>query len=229
MDPNVGAAYNDVNDNNSDVDNIGGYADAMTMRPYHHGNLRSVLLEAALAVLRERGVDALSLRELAREIGVSHAAPSRHFKDKQDLLDAIAIAGFERLGDALEKARTTDGDFTAQLRATSKAYVDFAVNDAPLLAVMYGRNHDPGVSEKLRTASRKFVESAPGLIVEGQRSGQVRQGNVERIALVFFVAVHGFASLRSSGVLPPDDKALDDLVEDVLRAIGPDKHSTAIS
>ena len=67
-----------------------------TARPYHHGNLRPALLGAAERALA-RGRE-LSLRELAREIGVSHAAPRRHFADKQALLDALALDGFERLG-----------------------------------------------------------------------------------------------------------------------------------
>src|SRR5947209_2974095 len=67
-------------------------------RPYHHGNLRAELLAAAEQTVRERGVEALSLRELARRVGVSHGAPRRHFADRQALLDALAQAGFDRLG-----------------------------------------------------------------------------------------------------------------------------------
>ena len=73
-------------------------ADQPSERPYHHGNLRSALLAAAERTVRERGVQDLSLRELAREIGVSHGAPRRHFPDRQALLDALAESGFERLG-----------------------------------------------------------------------------------------------------------------------------------
>ena len=81
----------------------------MDARPYHHGNLRTALLEAAERTLRERGVQALSLRELAREVGVSHGAPRRHFPDRQALLDALARAGFERLGRRAARARRGAG------------------------------------------------------------------------------------------------------------------------
>src|SRR5919202_1039639 len=74
----------------------------VSTRPYHHGNLRSALLAAAEGALA-RGEE-LSLRSLAREVGVSHAAPRRHFADKQALLDALAEDGFERLGAALAAA-----------------------------------------------------------------------------------------------------------------------------
>ncbi len=76
----------------------------MTDRPYHHGRLRDTLLAEAERTLREQGVEQLSLRELARQAGVSHAAPRRHFADRQALLDALAGAGFARLADEVAAA-----------------------------------------------------------------------------------------------------------------------------
>ncbi|MCL7021084.1 TetR family transcriptional regulator, partial [Vibrio vulnificus] len=76
---------------------------------YHHRNLRATLLEAAERSLRENGAEQLSLRELAREAGVSHAAPRRHFADRQALLDALAESGFARLGAELRTARDAAG------------------------------------------------------------------------------------------------------------------------
>ena len=75
---------------------------AVTSRPYHHGNLRAALLEQAERTLADGGD--LSLRALARQVGVSHAAPRRHFAGKQALLDALAEDGFERLGAELRAA-----------------------------------------------------------------------------------------------------------------------------
>src|SRR3954471_11540215 len=100
-------------------------------RRYHHGNLRSELLEQAEQTLRERGPGELSLRELAREVGVSHAAPRRHFRDKQALLDALALDGFERLAGELEEE--DGGDFNARLAAFAHSYVRFATHNAALL------------------------------------------------------------------------------------------------
>src|SRR4051795_10361603 len=103
-------------------------------RRYHHGNLRSELLEAAERTLATRGAGELSLRELARELGVSHAAPRRHFAGKQALLDALALDGFERLGAALEAAVTGAGErFEDRLAALARTYVRFATDHAPLL------------------------------------------------------------------------------------------------
>src|SRR6202011_5322068 len=99
----------------------------MSERPYHHGNLRAALLAQAERTVRELGVQELSLRELARAVGVSHGAPRRHFADRQALLDALAEAGFARLGAELRGAADAAGDdFEARLRETATAYVRFA-------------------------------------------------------------------------------------------------------
>src|SRR3954454_17907230 len=103
------------------------YAAPVSERGYHHGNLRAALLEQAERTVRERGAQALSLRELAREVGVSHGAPRRHFADRQALLDAVAQAGFARLGRQLQRAVSGAGeDFEARLQAAAGAYVRFA-------------------------------------------------------------------------------------------------------
>src|SRR5215212_466981 len=104
---------------------------AVSTRPYHHGNLRSALLEAAERTLARGGE--LSLRELAREVGVSHAAPRRHFAGKQALLDALAADGFDRLGAEMRAAIGGAGpDLRARLRAVAHTYVRFATQHAAL-------------------------------------------------------------------------------------------------
>src|ERR1700731_4065763 len=116
----------------------------MSERPYHHGNLRTALLAQAERTVREHGVQDLSLRELAREVGVSHGAPRRHFPDRQALLGALAEAGFARLGAELRTAADGAGEaFPARLRATAAAYVSFATRDAALLELMFaGKHHE---------------------------------------------------------------------------------------
>jgi AcrR family transcriptional regulator len=110
----------------------------MPERAYHHGNLRAELLRAAEQTLRDEGADRISLRDLARQAGVSHAAPSRHFPDRRALLAALAADGFARLGrtvgTAIEKAGTS---IYAQLRAAVGAFVDFAAGNAALLDLMF--------------------------------------------------------------------------------------------
>jgi AcrR family transcriptional regulator len=109
----------------------------MTTRPFHHGNLRAALLEEAEAMLRDTGVDGLSLRELARRAGVSHGAPRSHFVDRQALLDALAERGFTRLTEVVRSALVTEGLLADRLVRVGQAYVDFAVADAALMELMF--------------------------------------------------------------------------------------------
>jgi AcrR family transcriptional regulator len=196
----------------------------MPARPYHHGDLRTALLARAEQTVRDKGVDALSLRELARDIGVSHAAPSRHFKDKQTLLDALALAGFERLNDELERAYAKEGQTSDRMRAVAHAYADFAIKNAALLELMYTRKHEQGASPELVAAGQRLGESTGRLIVEAQQAGEMRSGDFESIALVVFAAIHGYAVLVASGMLPHGWKApdgLDAIVEAVQRGLRP--------
>jgi AcrR family transcriptional regulator len=176
----------------------------MAVRPYHHGSLRSALLEQAERTVRERGVATLSLRELARDIGVSHAAPRRHFPDRQALLDALAEAGFDRLGAELRDAVDTAGDaFEARLHAAAAAYIRFATEDAELLELMFaGKHREPEVGLD-RAAERAFSVMLE-LILQGQREGALESGDPERVGLVLFATIQGIAALVSSGMVVAD-------------------------
>src|SRR5512145_3325109 len=94
---------------------------------YHHGELRQALLDAAAAVVEREGVEALSLRELARRLGVSHAAPAHHFADRAALLVELARDGYARFGEALAKAAAAEPDPLERLREVGRAYVRFAI------------------------------------------------------------------------------------------------------
>ncbi|SCE35225.1 transcriptional regulator, TetR family [Streptomyces sp. SolWspMP-5a-2] len=197
-------------------------------RRYHHGDLRAALLARAEETLRERGPAALSLRELARDLGVSHAAPSRHFKDKQALLDALALDGFERLAATAEASQKGVGDpFAERLRALVRAYVRFAADNAELLDLMYSVKHDPEASQGLLAVAFRWSDHAVALIEYGQRRGEVREGPVTEVALPVFAALHGYADLAVSGMLPPGvldgglDEGLDVVLAFILRGSAP--------
>jgi AcrR family transcriptional regulator len=183
----------------------------MRLRPYHHGNLRSALLACAERTLSEEGAGQLSLRELARQVGVSHAAPRRHFADKQSLLDALAEDGFERLGRELREAMdAAGGAFDARLLAFAETYVRFATQHAALLDLMFAGKHRPGAADSLRHAADRAFEAPLAMIGEGQAAGEVVPGDPEGVAVVTWAALQGLASLVNSGLL--DDAALDELV-----------------
>ena len=195
---------------------------AVTPRPYHHGNLRAALLQSAEQTLNEGGE--LSLRELARQVGVSHAAPRRHFAGKQALVDALAEVGVERLGDGLRTALAEAGpDFDARLRAFAHAYVAFATEHAALLELMFAGKHRPGAADSLREAADRAFEAPLTLIAEAQASGEVVAGDIERVAMVAFAAAHGIAALANNEMLDPAElgEMVDAAVERLILGLRP--------
>jgi len=206
---------NNVFDDNKDVnDNFAPGPQPVSDRPYHHGNLRTALLEQAQRTVRERGAQELSLRELAREVGVSHGAPRRHFSDRQALLDALAEAGFERLGAELRSAVDDAGDdFGARLRATAAAYVRFATRDAALLELMFASKHGEN-SEALNEVAERSFSVMLELIEQGQAEGAIESGEPERVGLVLFATIQGIAALLSGGMVAAEQ--LDELLADAI-------------
>ncbi|MFF3026410.1 TetR/AcrR family transcriptional regulator [Microbacterium sp. NPDC057944] len=177
----------------------------MPPQPYHHGDLRRTLLEAARSSIESDGVEALSLRQLAREAGVSHAAPSRHFRDKQALLDALAEDGFTRLVAVLDEAAgmeaTTGESVRGRFDALTAAYVDFALEQPILLGLMFGMKHAPDARAELIAAGQASMEVTVRVVIAAQESGVIRAGDPHRIALTAFATFHGIATLASGGLL----------------------------
>ena len=183
-------------------------------RPYHHGHLRAELLAEAERTLREHGVERLSLRDLARQTGVSHAAPRRHFADRQALLDALAESGFLRLGDELTAALEAAGaDYPARLHGAARAYVRFATDDAALLDLMFS-NKNGSQSETLWQAANRLFGLFDDLIAQAQRAGVLPRGDIERSRLLLAALMQGIATLVSSGRARPDQT--DDLITDAV-------------
>jgi AcrR family transcriptional regulator len=209
MSNNVGVGYYAVNDN------IAAKLSAMPDRPYHHGHLRDTLLAEAERTLREQGIEQLSLRDLARQAGVSHAAPRRHFADRQALLDALAETGFARLSDEVEAAVEDAGpDFPGQLRAVAAACVRFAVEDTALMDLMF-TNKNAGSPGMLPAASVRLFTTVGDLIRQGQQAGQLPPGNPERLRLLLMATVQGITALVTSGRLAPEQT--DALITDAVR------------
>ncbi|MPZ24675.1 MAG: TetR family transcriptional regulator [Dehalococcoidia bacterium] len=190
------------------------YALAVADRPYHHGNLRPALLAQAEHTLREQGLDGLALRELARQVGVSHAAPRRHFADRQALLDALAESGWARLEAEVRAAVESAGeDYEARLRASGQAYVRFATRDAALLELMFASRQGRQVAT-LQEATAGAFSVLVELVQDGQASGVVEPGDPQRMALLLFATVQGIAALANAGIIAP--KRLDPLVAEAI-------------
>jgi AcrR family transcriptional regulator len=196
----------------------------MKDRPYHHGDLRSTLLALAEETLRDRGPAELSLRELARDAGVSPAAPSRHFRSKQALLDALALAGFERLTGTLAGTLAAAGDtFAQRLDALTRTYVAFAVDNAALLELMFARKHDPTAPPELVEAPKRLLASATSLIEDGQRRGEIRTGPVDVLAVPLLAALQGLTTLALNGGFPAEqlERSLTETIDFTLRGYAP--------
>src|SRR5579859_5179363 len=178
-------------------------------RPYHHGNLRLALVAEAVRVLAEGDAASLSLRELARRLGVSHAAPYRHFADKDALLAAIAQQGFELLAAEVEAAAAQHpGDPARQLADTGWAYVRFALRQPQHFQVMLGRGAPPRTAyPDWLAAGQHAFDRLLGVVEQGQRAGRIVSGEPRELAVAAWSQVHGLATLLLDGQLPIADEA----------------------
>jgi AcrR family transcriptional regulator len=198
---------------------------SMADRPYHHGNLRTVLLDEAARTLREDGVEQLSLRDLARRAGVSHAAPRRHFADRRSLLDALAAAGFVRLGDEVSAAIDGAGDdYEAQLRAAAAAYVRFAIEHGALLELMFATKNAGQPTAPPESAARLFT-AVSDLIIKGQQTDALPPGDPGRLRLLLVATLQGIAALTTSGRADPGQT--DALIADTVALFTRNPHGPA--
>lgn len=183
-----------------------------TPGPYHHGNLRAALVEAAIELIEEKGPAALSLREVARVVGVSHTAPYRHFPNKQALLEAVAIEGFQALGDALDSViEANPEDPRQQMIEAGAAYVVEAVNSPQRAQLMFGGtfSHESQKAELKDAADASFSRCVQ-IIQRGQQQGVFHQGSTRRLVMTFWSASHGLAMLLIADqfeVLAPGENA----------------------
>ena len=177
-------------------------------KTYHHGDLRSALIKAGLNVLQKEGLDALSLRRVAREADVSAMAPYRHFKDKQSLLAAISEKGFLELHRRLESAKKKrPGD----LDAGGQAYLAFALKEPDTYRLMFTHKVlcEGEQNESLEKAGQAAFESLVETIEMGIASGEIQATTSLDLALAAWALVHGIAMLLIDGIL--DDKPYKEL------------------
>ena len=175
-----------------------------TARAYHHGDLRSALVEAGVKALEGTDAEAISLRELARSVGVSATAVYRHFPDKNALLAALADAGIARLGEAQRIASDAAGGGAAGFAATGRAYVRFALAHPALfrLAFTHG-GYAAAPTQSSDEASRMLRGYAE----------QFGGADAERLTLQAWAVAHGLAMLMLDGRLPPDDALIDRVLD----------------
>jgi AcrR family transcriptional regulator len=175
---------------------MSGYDDPMSRDTYHHGDLKAVILRKAAALVAERGADAISLRELAREVGVSHAAPAHHFTDRRGLFTVLAAEGWRKLAQALDAARP---DFIN----AALAYVRFALDHRGHYAVMFDRslvNPDDPELEAARDAAGAELARGVGTLKDPRA-----KADPQSAALAAWSLVHGYAMLRLNEAVDTED------------------------
>jgi AcrR family transcriptional regulator len=188
-------------------------------RRYHHGNLKEVLLASALRLMAEVGPQAFTLREVARRAGVSHNAPYRHFRDKQDLVWAVATQGFDLLTASMHEAMSEGRTAEERLRLAGRGYVQFALRWPQHIQVMFDL---PAVKEPPVSASaagRQAFQTLLDAVVAVQAAGGLPAGDPLPLAVVAWSGVHGLAKLAISGRLPFDAKQTVEFTGYITRAL----------
>ncbi len=172
---------------------------------YHHGNLRRALLDAALDMFAARGAFDFTLRELAREAGVTHNAPYRHFAGKAELLAALREEGFAALSEAAAEAIASSEDPRSRIRALGEAYVQFAIARPHHFRLML---HNP-LSGEVPAESNNAFAILRSTIEDGRKRGVIRDDLSSReLALAAWSLVHGLSSLVVTGQVPSGDASV---------------------
>lgn len=192
---------------------------------YHHGDLRRSLIEAGRQILAEEGVDALSLREVARRAQVSQAAPYHHFANKAELVSAIVQHGFEDFAGALRTGAETVGGSALQRRTgMGFAYVRFAVANPNLFRLLFRPELRSGTREGAAAEAMERAGSAAyqvflDAVTAAVEEGSV-QGPVDDVAVAALSVVHGLSTLLADGPVDLRQRSPDTLARVVLSALG---------
>jgi AcrR family transcriptional regulator len=171
---------------------------------YHHGDLRRAVLDRAVQVITSEGADALSLRALAADLGVSHTAPRHHFSSRQGLLTAVAVEGFVELRQRLERIRNEGGTFLD----IGVGYVSFALDRPAHFSVMF----TPAILDPADPDLEDAMEATFSLLRQGvdELPSPSAQQDAAAAVIASWSLVHGLATLALSGNL--DKARVRDLV-----------------
>ena len=166
-------------------------------RPYHHGDLKIAMIQAALQLVREKGPRGFTLNEASRTAGVSVSAPYNHFKDKEALLIEIVLLGNRTLETELQAAADVMTSPREKLLAVYLAYVAFAKRHPDLFAVMFQSGIDKSPYPEVQASIMRAFEIAARLAAQVEPS----RSSAEHLALALWTMAHGFATLTLEGAL----------------------------
>ena len=191
----------------------------MSKKPYHHGNLREALIDAALEILANDGVDGVSLRKVALKTEVSATALYTHFKDKRELLAVMAAQGFEGLSlSMLEQSKGVDKP-TDRLFGLARGYVFFAIENASLFQLMFGKQFSnlaefPALAEVSTRSYAIMTEAVAEQIKVGGGRVSPKIG-----AAAAWSMMHGLSTLIIDGKISPETSGVNSM-DDLIREVG---------
>lgn len=194
-------------------------------QPYHHGDLRQALLDRAAEVIQTKGIEALTLRGLARDLGVSHGAPNRHFSNKAQLLTTLATEGYARLIRAtLEAADQVTDDPWVRLNAMGQGYIHWALdNPARFNAIMHP-DLDFYESSELREAMEDFGQTIHDAVTATQLAGRHQGVDIETLNLFTISVPMGASTLLAGRNHSIDLTTRKSLVADLIELVVPIKN-----
>ncbi|MDE2595105.1 MAG: TetR/AcrR family transcriptional regulator [Burkholderiales bacterium] len=174
-------------------------------RPYHHGNLRQALLDATLDLAAETGLDQVSLREVARRVGVSSGAPFRHFKDRRALMTAIAEEATRQLRIRVERdQQSAQGDAMDHLKVLGRSFLEWALSHPTQFRLVSSRqlfDFESSNSLKQHFAAVRSVTLA--LVAQAQQAGQLPASVPgEQLGMALRASAYGLARMAVDGQLP---------------------------
>jgi AcrR family transcriptional regulator len=192
---------------------------AVTKSQYHHGNLETALVDAAITLVRKYGPDQLSLRAVSAEIGVSPSASYHHFRDKDALVTAISNVLFDRLATMQEKAiaKVKGNGATAavkQFEEMGNAYFAWATSEPNLYRLMFGGYCEINMEEHDSKAWNLLREALDELMAHGVIDKSARNGG----EVIVWSAVHGASSLAIEGLIPASDFPM--VLKSIQRSLG---------
>jgi len=168
---------------------------------YHHGNLRQVLLDAAAEAVEQEGLAALSLRALARKVGVSHGAPARHFPDKAALLTALATEALERFRAALTEAARQAGSSLERYRAIGRCYVRFAIENPAHFHIMGRPEFYSAGDDEFSRSYQELFSMMNDAAADALRETGVTGLDPQAFLISTWAMAHGLATLWLDGTL----------------------------
>ncbi len=183
----------------------------MAVAHYHHGNLRETLIDEAVAMIAEKGVEGMSLRALARKIGVSHAAPARHFKTKADLLAAVVRTAYDRMTEAsLEAAAEFPDNSINRVNAMARATILWAIKNKGYFAALLNPDVSRFADQDLKDALSRYVATIADATDAAQQEGLFQQQEPRTLLIYGIAATIGTSILATDNLLAEIFGSMDD-------------------